>query len=133
LTFIEHVATLIEFYHNTCTKLKLEQQFNKIYEYTRGETMSPVSTLISAGCDSSLDPVESIIIHRYSPACSLPTFIRCNTLVTLPSGLPACTEGGKPALEIFAVVPQTNNKGSLPLAVQASSISSPVTILELLG
>lgn len=95
--------------------------------------MSSVSTLISAGCDSSLDPVESIIMHRYSPACSLPAFTRCNTLVTLPSGLPVCIEGGKPALEIFAVVPQTNNKGSLPLAVQVSSKSSPVATLELLG
>ena len=104
-----------------------------MYEHIRGKPVSRVSTLILAGCDRSLDPVESIIMHRYSPVCSLPAFITYNTLVTLLSGLLVCTEGGKPALEMFAVVPHTNNKGTLPLAVQVSSMSSPATTLELLG
>lgn len=56
-----------------------------------------------------------------------------STLVTLLSGLVVCREGGKPTLEMFAVVPHTNNKGVLPLAVHISSMSSPATTLELLG
>ena len=102
-------------------------------EYTRDKPGSGVSTLILAGDDKSLDPVESMTMHTYSPAFSLPAFIIYNTLVVLLSGLLVCTEGGKPALEISAVVPQINNKGSLPLAVQVSSMLFPSSTLELLG
>lgn len=84
-----------------------------------------VSKLRLAGIDNSLDPVESMMMHRYCPTSSCLAFVKYNTLVTLPSELPDSVEAGKPALEISAVVPQTNDKGSVPLAVQVSSMSSP--------
>lgn len=86
-----------------------------------------------AGIDKSLDPIESMMMHRYSPIYSCPAFTIYNVLVTLPSGLLVSTEGGKSALETSAVVPQTNDKGSVPLAIQVSSISSPSSTIELLG
>lgn len=101
--------------------------------YIRDKAVSRLSTLTLAGTESSLDPVESMIIHRYSPADSSPAFIKCSTLVTLLSGLPISVDGGKPALEISAVVPHTNDKGSAPLAVQLSSISLPSLTTEPLG
>ena len=64
-------------------------------------------------------------MHRYSPMYCFPTFIMYKVLVTLPSVLLVSKEGGKPALETFAVVPQINDKGGVPLAVQVSSMASP--------